>query len=62
MMWTWIWYLILPIVLLLLIEEISQFIWRHYLKNPEEDHETMFIRIRNSMKGTLKKYRKDPSH
>ncbi|MBT2681006.1 hypothetical protein J7E38_18610 [Bacillus sp. ISL-35] len=62
MMWTWGWYLILPIVLLLLIEEISQFIWRRYLKNTEEDHESRFIRIRNSMKGTLKKYRKDPSH
>ncbi len=61
-MWNWVWYLVLPVVLLLLIEEISQFIWRRYLKDPEEEHDSIFSRIRNNMKTTLKKYRKNPSH
>lgn len=61
-MWTWIWLLLLPIIVLLLIEEVSQFIWRSYLKNPQEGNDTIFVRTSNSVKKILHKYRKDPSH
>lgn len=61
-MWTWIWLLLLPIIVLLLIEEGSQFIWRWYLKNPEEENDTVLARTLNSLKKIQQKYRKDPSH
>ncbi|MBS8264324.1 hypothetical protein DYI25_07735 [Mesobacillus boroniphilus] len=61
-MWTWIWLLLLPIIVLLLIEEGSQFIWRRYLKNREEGNDTIIVRARNTIKKIQQKYRKDPSH
>jgi hypothetical protein len=61
-MWNWIWLLLLPIVVLLLIEEGSQFIWRRYLKNPEKGKNIVINRIHNSFKKFQQKYRKDPSH
>ncbi|MBT2641328.1 hypothetical protein J7I80_03675 [Bacillus sp. ISL-41] len=61
-MWNWIWLLLLPIVVLLLIEEGSQFIWRRYLKEPEKGTNTVINRIHNSLKKFQQKYRKDPSH
>jgi hypothetical protein len=61
-MWNWLWLLLLPIVVLLLIEEGSQFIWRRYLKNPAEGNDTIFVRTLNSLKKIQQKYRKDPSH
>lgn len=60
-MWNWIWLLLLPIVVLLLIEEGSQFIWRRYLKNPQEGKDTILVRTLNSFKKIQQKYRKDPS-
>lgn len=61
-MWSWIWLLLLPIIVLLLIEEGSQFFWRGYLKNPQEANETILARTLNSFKKIRQKYRKDPSH
>lgn len=61
-MWTWIWLMLLPIIVLLLIEEVSHFIWRSYLNNPQEGNDTVFVRASNSLKKILHKYRKDPSH
>lgn len=61
-MWNWIWFLLLSITGLLLIEEISQFIWRSYLKNPAERQETIFSRFLASAKQRLHKDTKDPSH
>lgn len=61
-MWNWIWYLLLPIILLLLLEEVSHLIWRSYLKNPEDANDSTFARMMASVKANLKKVRKDPSH
>jgi hypothetical protein len=61
-MWDWIWYLLLPIILLVFIEEISQFFWRSYLKNSQEMQDSIIVRMKNTMKETLEKHRKDPSH
>ncbi|WNF21110.1 hypothetical protein [Mesobacillus jeotgali] len=61
-MWTWVWLLLLPIMILLLIEEVSQFIWRSYLKEPQDRNERFFSRTLESLKKMKQKYRKDPSH
>jgi hypothetical protein len=61
-MWNWIWLLLLPIIVLLLIEEGSQFIWRKYLKNPQQSNDTILITASNSFKKILQKYRKNSSH
>jgi hypothetical protein len=60
-MWNWIWLLLLPIIVLLLIEEGSQFVWSRYLKNPQEGNATILVRTLNSIKKIQQKYRKDPS-
>lgn len=61
-MWNWVWLLLLPMIILLLIEEVSQFIWRSYLKEPQDRKERFFSRTLESFKKIMEKYRKDPSH
>ena len=61
-MWNWVWLLLLPIIILLLIEEVSQFIWRSYLKEPQDRKGRFFSRTLESFKKIMEKSRKDPSH
>ncbi|RSD25476.1 hypothetical protein [Mesobacillus subterraneus] len=60
-MWNWVWILLIAIGILLIIEEISQFIWRRYLKDPNEENTTLLRRITAFGKQTINKYRKNPS-
>lgn len=61
-MWNWMWLLLLPIIILLLIEEVSQFIWRRYLKELGDRQGGFFIRTLERFKKMKQKYRKNPSH
>ncbi|WP_079509222.1 hypothetical protein [Mesobacillus jeotgali] len=61
-MWDWIWYFLLPIILLVIIEEVSQFIWRSYLKDSQEEEDSIIVRMKNTMNDILRKYRRNPSH
>ncbi|MCM3664885.1 hypothetical protein M3204_10745 [Mesobacillus subterraneus] len=60
-MWNWILILLVPIAILLLIEELSQFIWRSYLKDGKEKKNTRIHRIMERARQTMKKYKKNPS-
>jgi hypothetical protein len=60
-MWNWMLMLLVPIVLLLSIEELSQLIWRRYLKDGEEKKNTRFLRLMEWARKTIKKYKKNPS-
>jgi hypothetical protein len=61
-MWTWIWLLLLPIIVLLLIEELSQLVWRSYLKNPQEEKDNILVRTIKGFRKIRHRFRKDPSH
>lgn len=59
-MWNWIIILLLSLAVLLLIEELSQFIWRSYLREPKNQNNRksdLLAKVRQ-MKQKL---RKDPS-
>lgn len=61
-MWSWVLVLLLPLAFLLLIEEVSQYIWRSYLKEPKDSSQTKFSLIKEHTKKFIHKYRKNPSH
>jgi uncharacterized protein YpmS len=59
-MWNWIIIMLLSLAVLLLIEELSQFIWRSYLREPKNQNNRksdLLAKVRQ-MKQKL---RKDPS-
>lgn len=60
-MWNWILMLLVPIAILLSIEEISQLIWRRYLKDGEEKKNTRIHRLMEWARKSIKKYKKNPS-
>lgn len=60
-MWNWMLMLLVPIAMLLTIEELSQFIWRRYLKDGEEKKNARFHRLMEWARKTTKKYKKNPS-
>jgi nitrogen fixation-related uncharacterized protein len=60
-MWNWILVLLVPIAILLLIEELSQLIWSSYIKNGQEKENTRFHRVKEWARKTIKKYKKNPS-
>jgi hypothetical protein len=53
--------LLVPIAILLLIEELSQLIWSSYIKNGQEKNNTRFHRVKEWARKTIKKYKKNPS-
>jgi hypothetical protein len=60
-MWSWVLILLLPLAILLVIEEVSQFIWRSYLKDSEGTKKNKFVLLKEQTKKIIHKYRKDPS-
>ena len=58
----WVYILLASLIMLLLVEEVSQFIWRIYLRDPNEKKETTLRRFIENAKRTMNKYRKNPSH
>lgn len=61
-MWNWIIALLLIIAVFLLIEELSQFIWRRYLRFPSEKKSRRLSGLIAKARQMCQKYRKNPSH
>ncbi|WP_423406767.1 hypothetical protein AABM38_12730 [Heyndrickxia sp. MSNUG] len=61
-MWNWIILLVIVLAAFLLIEELSQFFWRRYLRNPTESKSSRLSDFMSRAKQMKQKYRKDPSH
>lgn len=61
-MWNWIILLVIILAVFLLIEELSQFFWRRYLRNPKDKDSSRFSVFMSKAKQMKQKYSKDPSH
>jgi len=61
-MWNWILLLVMILSVFLLIEELSQFFWRRYLRNPKDKKSSRLSDFISKAKQMKLKYRKDPSH
>jgi hypothetical protein len=60
-MWNWIIILLLFLAVLLLIEELSQFIWRSYLRKPSKNQNNRMSEFIAKARQMRQKIRKDPS-
>ena len=61
-MWNWILVLVLILAVFLLIEELSQFFWRRYLRISSETKSTRLSDYMGKARQIKQKFRKDPSH
>jgi len=61
-MWNWITALVMIFAVLLLIEELSHFIWSRYLSNPTEKKSSRFSDFKAKAREFRRKYMKNPSH
>jgi hypothetical protein len=58
----WISILLLPFVILLVIEEMAQLLWRHYLNEKHDSQQTLVSKLFLHSRQTMNKFRKNPTH
>jgi hypothetical protein len=58
----WVLIFAMPLIILLIVEELTLFLLGNYLKRPEEKQASAIIRIFESAKQSMQKFRKNPSH
>lgn len=59
---SWIFVLLVTIIVFFLFEELSHYIWRIYLRDPNEMRETRLRQLIKNAKQVINKYSKNPSH